>query len=410
MDQGPSGRAMHDSAGARICIVAAVPLSLNAFMAPHVRALSRTRDVTLVASRSTESLEAICGEHVAFQPVAIARNIALVGDLKALIALWSLCRRHRFNLVQSITPKAGLLTMLAGKLAGVPVRVHWFTGQVWVTKRGVTRQILKAADRILAKCATHLLVDSPSQCAFLVEQRVVRQDRVCVLENGSVAGVDVDRFRPNSDARSAVRRALSIPDHAVVALYLGRLTRDKGVLELASAYLKAAQTCPDLHLLIVGPDEAAMRAHMQAIMKEVASRTHFVDHTDRPEAYMTAADVFVLPSHREGFGVTVIEAAACETPTIGTRIYGLIDAIVDGETGALVPVGDVAALSGAIVRLASDHEWRRTLGRNARRRVESYFTQQQLVSALMEFYDDVAALQSPHEPVVVVGKRRRMCE
>ena len=376
----------------RICLVATVPMPLVVFMGPHIRALSQHYDITIVTNGNAgslgdaDSLTPLLGEQVSYQNLQIAREVSVFTDLLVLIVLWRLFRREKFQVVHSITPKAGLLTMIAGLLAGMPVRIHWFTGQVWVTRKGPGRWLLKTLDRLLAACATHLLADSPSQSKFLVREGVVHPIQMTVLRQGSVCGVDTTRFQPNTVSRSKIRANLGITDTAVVALYLGRLNSDKGIPELASAFLLAAQQCADLHLLLVGPDEAGMQALVAHTLSIVADRVHFIGFTKEPEAFMAAADFFVLPSHREGFGSSVIEAAACGIPTIGSRIYGLTDAIVDGETGLLVPVGDISGIADAMIRLAMEQDFRLTLGEQALARVKRDFKQEMLTDALLDFY------------------------
>jgi glycosyltransferase involved in cell wall biosynthesis len=385
-----------------VCLLATVPYSLAVFLTPHIKALSRTNRVTLVANGSAEaqarglgtSLSFLqLGAAVEFQHLDISRGISIRSDIIALVQLWRLFRRRRFHIVQSITPKAGLLSMLAARVAGVPIRVHWFTGQVWATKSGASRWLLKSMDRLLVRCSTHVLSDSPSQRDFLVREGVVKPGQMVVLGQGSVSGVDTARFRPNADARSRIRAAVRIPDDAVVALFLGRLTRDKGLPELSAAFVTAARECPTLHLIVVGPNEGHMRESMAESVGEFGSRMHFVDYTNEPEAYMAAADMFVLPSRREGFGSSVIEAAACGVPAIGTRIYGLSDAIADGESGILVPLGDGGALASAMIRLATDRGARLDMGIAARIRVEGSFKEEHLTAALMQFYRELLSSQ-----------------
>lgn len=398
--------ARHDGGAAspEICLVATVPYSLAVFMTPHIRTLAEKYRVTLVANAAGGAGVAALGTSVSFralpasvrfQHLDISRGVSGFADVRALIGLYRLFRRHRYAVVQSITPKAGLLSMLAARWAGVPVRIHWFTGQVWATRSGWSRWMLRSMDRLLVKCATHVLADSPSQRDFLAREGVAPAARVVVLGQGSVCGVDTARFRPSADARARIRGALGIPSAEVAALFLGRLNRDKGLPELVEAYTVAARHCRDLHLVIVGADEQGARAAMQRPLADVVSRVHFVDYTDEPEAYMAAADIFVLPSRREGFGSSVIEAAACEVPAIGSSIYGLVDAIADGESGILVPTGDAAALADALIRLATDRPTRLSMGQAARRRVERYFKESQLTAALMDFY---AGLELPEGP------------
>lgn len=376
----------------RVCMVSTVPWSLVMFMGPHIRALGQHYDVTMVTNGSADSLSGVdslsplLGGQVRYLDLKIAREVSAFDDLLTLIALWRLFRREKFQVVHSITPKAGLLAMMAGLLAGVPVRIHWFTGQVWATRKGAGRWLLKALDWLLAACATHLLADSPSQRKFLIREGVVRPTQVTVMGEGSVCGVDTARFQPNPVSYSKIRTGLGIADTAVVALYLGRLKLDKGIPELASAFLLAARQCADLHLLLVGPDEGGMQVLAAHALSTVADRVHFVGFTTEPEVFMAAANFLILPSHREGFGTSVIEAAACGIPTIGSRIYGLTDAIVDGETGLLVPVGDAVGIADAMIRLASDQGFRLTLGRQALARVQRDFKQEVLTDALLDYY------------------------
>ncbi len=371
----------------RMCVVTTIPTPMNVFMGPHILELSKRFDITLIADGVKTDVAELLSEHVAFRSMVIRRRIAPLADLAALLNLWRLFRKEQFDVVHSMMPKSGLLAKLAGALAGVRVRVHWFTGQVWATKRGVERCLLKSMDRLLAACATHLLVDSQSQQEFLTAQGVVRSDRTIVFGHGSVCGVDTKRFCPNPMARARIRAQMGIPDSSVVALYLGRLNREKGVLELADAFSIASTACPDLHLLLVGPDEVGLRAVVARKLVGIENRTHVVDFTKQPEIFMAAADFFVLPSHREGFGSSVIEAAACGIPAIGTRIYGLTDAIVEGTTGLLIPPGDSHALVEAVTRLTRDTALRVALGREALKRVDEQFRQETLVAALVKFYD-----------------------
>lgn len=370
---------------ARVCFVVSSPMTLQAFLAPHIAAMRERYAVTVVANAGDTGSRPV-GPEIEFVSLPIERRIAPLRDLAALTRLAWLFRRSRFAAVQSVTPKAGLLTMLAGFLTHVPVRVHIFTGQVWVTRRGVARAFLKAMDRVIASCATHVLADSPSQRDFLIAEGVVSAQKSRVLGRGSICGVDASRFRPDVGARKAVRERLGLDSGAVVFLYLGRLNRDKGMLDLAAAFAHVAAAAHDARLLIVGPDEDGSRPRMEACLGPACARTRFVGYTDRPEDYIAAADVFCLPSYREGFGTTVIEAAACGIPSIGSRIYGVIDAIEDGTTGLLVEAGDIAGLTRCMTRLVAEPELRRALGERARARALRDFRAESIATELQRFY------------------------
>ena len=326
-----------------------------------------------------------------FFRVPVERRISPLRDLSALVRLVRLFRAQHFDLVHSVTPKAGLLSMIAAWLARVPLRIHTFTGQVWATRKGPTRALLRAMDSLIARFATHVLVDSRSQREFLLANRVVAATKSAVLAEGSICGVDGERFRPDGAARGRMRAALGIADEAVLFLYLGRLSRDKGVFDLALAFARLAQRHAGVCLLFVGPDEERLGKQIKETVVPCADRVRFIDHTDKPQDCMAAADVFCLPSYREGFGQVAIEAAAAELPVIASRIYGVVDAVSDGETGLLHPPGDIDALHEHMETLLQQPELRRRFGTAGRARALRDFSARRVTQALVEFYAGIAA-------------------
>ena len=270
-------------------------------------------------------------------------------------------------------------------MARVPVRTHTFTGQVWATRSGAARVFLKALDRLTATLSTMVLADSASQRDFLVAEGVMDADRIRVLGHGSFNGVDGMRFRPDEEARRRVRSQRAVPPDAVVFLYLGRLARDKGLLDLARAFAGLESAW----LMLVGPDEDGIERDIRDACGASAGRLRILGHTAQPEQFMAAADVFVLPSHREGFGSVILEAAAAAVPAVGTRIYGITDAVVDGKTGFLVPVRDSASLAARMRQLAADAPLREEMGRAARERALRDFRTEDLTRALLAYYEDL---------------------
>jgi len=348
---------------------------LKSLMPVHV--LANSNEHTLLQQR---------GVDVPIGFVPIERTIAPWADIKAL---WVLYWRFRKNLplaVHTITPKAGLLGMMAALCARVPVRVHSFTGQVWVTRTGFMRWLLKVADKLIAVMATDVLVDSPSQRDFLIAEGVLTAERSCVLGAGSICGVDTERFSPNENVREVVRNELGVDSDVIVCLYLGRLNSDKGVLDLASAWAQVAEKHPNSELWVIGPDEADYFQQMQVILGKAISQVKRVDFTPTPERFMRAADLFCLPSYREGFGSSVIEAAACGVPTLASRIYGLTDAVAEGETGWMHKAGDVQELAQQLDRLLGNPAELALKGRSARSYVETYFAERIVTDAMCQFY------------------------
>lgn len=375
--------------GKRICIVASIPFSLKMFMAPHIRALSKEHEITLVANGVSADLAGLTGDHVHFQTMPIERKISLWKDCTTLFFLWRFFKKNKFHCVHSITPKAGLLSMLAARFAGVPLRLHTFTGQVWATEKGLHRWLLKTLDKLMAGSATTVLADSASQRLFLIKNDVVAPREVTVLADGSIAGVDVQRFEYSAEMRAAIRKYHNIPAEDVVFLYLGRLNRSKGIPELLRAFERATQNLSNLHLIVAGPDEAYLAATVAALASRYPGKVHRVAYVNHPEQYMSAADVLCLPSHREGFGTVLIEAASIGIPAIASRIYGITDAVEDGVTGILHQPASDREIADAMTKLSIDTNLRHQMGKAARARVVEKFSEARLTCALADFYRDM---------------------
>ena len=379
---------------AKVLVVVAVPLTARVFLLPYLEQLAKVCHVTVACTEEDGALRGLLPAGVDFRPVEIRRAISPFADARALLALIGLIRAEKFALVYSVTPKAGLLSMLAAFFAAAPMRLHMFTGQVWATKSGMTFWLLKKLDALIALCATHLLADSRSQMDFLLSEKVVRKGKISVLAKGSISGVDLLRFRSDPDVRQRVRSRLGYVDDDVLALFVGRLNRSKGVLDLVHAFLLASAEQANLALLLVGPDEEGLKPQIEAMVKG-NSRVHLLGGTSKPEEYMAAADVFCLPSYREGFGSVIIEAAACGVPAMASAIYGLSDAVEDGKSGCLHPVGDVATMARLLQEFARDSDLRLSMGGYARQRAMADFSSATVVAAQVEFV--IGLLEGNHD-------------
>ena len=370
----------------KICVVATIPFSLNMFMKPHIAMLAEHYDVTLIANGVEQDFSSLLNGNVRFIHINIPRKISLLNDMAALFQLYRVFRKEHFEVVHSIMPKTGLLAMVAASLAGVPHRIHTFTGQVWANKVGMTRWGLKMLDKLIASCATGLLSDSFTQRLFLMEQHIVDQQKIVVLGNGSICGVDAERFKPNLTIRKQIRFNLEIPDKAIVYLFLGRLNNDKGILDLAHAFAALADNMPHAYLLVVGPDEEGMDIKLQSILQNCSNKFHRIDFTNRPEDYMASADIFCLPSYREGFGSVIIEAAAVGLPAVASDIYGIQDAVKDGETGILHQPKNIEAIRQALVTLSNDDVMRGKMSKQAMARAHDFFATDVVVTEMRKYY------------------------
>lgn len=371
----------------KICFTATIPAVVHSFLKGHIRACGEKWSVKICTH--PQGAELLSDLDAQFIPIPFERKISPWRDLCTLLQLLRLFRRERFELVHSIMPKTGLLSMMAAWLSGVPNRLHTFTGQVWATRRGWKRSTLKLFDRLIVLFATQILVDSPSQRDFLVAEGIVGKDKAQVLGHGSICGVDARRFHPDLAARKAMRKQLGIDEAQTVILFLGRLNRDKGVLDLAAAFAEIAAHRSDVVLALVGAEEDVPFESVREICRVCSHQLRRVSFTPEPERYMAMVDIFCLPSYREGFGQVIIEAAAAGIPTVATRIYGIVDAVAEGETGLLYSSGDVPSLTHNLLICIENKDFRQKMGETARARALALFSSQKITGELLDLYDKV---------------------
>ena len=370
----------------QMAIVVTSPMIAKFFLIPHIKLLSNSYDITLISNMKSNAnyLDNII-DKVRLIDINIQRDIRLFADIYSLISLVKHFNKMNYDLVYSITPKGGLIATMAGRISGIPVRIHTFTGQVWATSNGMKKNLLKLFDKLISLLSSFILVDSISQRRYLLAKNIISETKSSVLASGSISGVDMDRFIANSESRLLFRSSRNISNETIVFLYLGRLKKDKGIFDLIEAYGKLLNDVQSkTKLIIVGPDEEGIinLLHIKVAIERMG--IVYIPYVANPECVLAGADVLCLPSYREGFGNVVIEAASMGIPTIGYKIYGLTDAIVDGETGLCVELGDIDKYSARMHELVSNNALRTRLGNNSRQRVAEKFNEAILTNAFQE--------------------------
>lgn len=381
-----------EARGLRIACVTSVPFFLMTQLRKQIEhMLDLGIFVTVITSPGPELAQIGSHHNLTLQVLEIPRRLAPLRDFVALYRLYRLFRQGRFTIVHSTTPKAGLLSAVAGRLAGVPIRLHTFTGQAWIGLRGPLRWLARTSDRIIGWLNTHCYADSESQRQFLISSGILRERSISIIGSGSLAGVDLKRFsreRVGEETRDNIRRELDISNRTVVLLFIGRMAREKGVYELLEAFDCLLNNGSDIVLLLVGPmdDERGGSGSVARVDLEDRRGVRYLGYRDDPERYFAAADILCLPSYREGFGTVVIEAAAMGVPTVGTRITGLVDAVMDGETGILVEPRNAHGLMLGLKRLLNDASLRRRMGEMARQRVQQRYSADVINAAVVDEY------------------------
>jgi len=368
-----------------ICFIIATPLTANAFLLKHFEYLSKYFDIYLVANFEENTSISFSSIYVKeIKHIGIHRNISPIKDLEALFLLRKYLSEKQFDAVQTVTPKAALLGILAAKMAQIKIRVHIFTGQVWHTKKGVFKSLLKSIDRLIVFCATNILVDGESQRQFLIQNKIITKKNSSVLGKGSISGVDVGRFVPTAVNRNKFRKEKNISSE-VVFLFLGRINRDKGVLDLAQAFARLNNKYTQSKLVLVGPDEEGLESQICEICPNDSS-VLFYGSTGKPEEVLQMGDVFCLPSYREGFGTSVIEASLLELPIICSDTYGLMETIIDNKTGLRHEVGNIDSLYLQMEKMMLDEDLRLRLGVNGRKYVLDHFSSNTISQKWVNWY------------------------
>lgn len=318
--------------------------------------------------------------------VPMARRISILSDIKSLFKMINVFRKEKPYMVHSMTPKAGMLCMLASWLTGVPVRVHMFTGLVWPTSKGLKRKILMATDWLTCACATHVLPEGQGVLNDLKNGGITKKP-MKVLGYGNVKGVDMEKFNP---ARFA---DVKKDESKFTFMFVGRIVGDKGINELVEAFTMLHDKYQQTRLVLVGKYEENLdpvkRITLDRIKANPAIDAVGPKYGDDLLVEYMKADCHILPSYREGFPNTPMEAGALGLPNIVTDINGAREIVVDGENGLIVPPRTVQPLYDAMERMVTDTAMREKMKQNARLMIDSRFEKNFVQGCLMNFYNKV---------------------
>lgn len=368
-----------------------VPISLNNFCRGLLKDLSENEEYSVIAVSSPgEALEEIKNrEGIKTIAVPMERHISPLKDLKSLWKIVKVFRKEKPDMVHSITPKAGLLSMIAAWICKVPVRLHTFTGLVFPTATGLTQKILILTDRITCACATHISPEGEGVKNDLINYKITKKP-LKVLGYGNVRGIDLDFYSP--DLPEVIEEAKKIKENALFTfIFIGRLVKDKGINELVSAFKKLNIDYPTTRLILVGPTEQDLDPLHPETLKEI-DINHNIKAVGRQEdvrPWLAASDVLVFPSYREGFPNVVIEAGAMGLPSIVTNINGSNEIIINGENGVIIPSKDEIVLYEAMKSFIINREKVNEMAEKARPLIESRFEQGFVRKCLKEYYKEI---------------------
>lgn len=359
------------------------------FVEPMIPNLKELYEVQLLSSPG-EKLDRLCNEYdVKGHAVYMYRRMSPFKDLKSLVQLIKIFRKEKPYMVHSMTPKAGMLCMLAAWITRVPRRVHTFTGLVWPTSKGLTRKLLIFTDWVTCTCATHVIPEGKGVMDDL--QAHVTRKPMKVLGYGNVRGVDMDRFSRRQEIEEQARNIRK--ENLFTFVFVGRIVGDKGINELIEAFVLLHKKYNDIRLLLIGNFEDELDP-LKAETKEKIQSSPFIEfigpkYGDDLISHYAASDCFVFPSYREGFPNTVMEAGAMGLPSIVTDINGSREIIEDGVNGLIVPSKDMISLFEAMEKVVLDKEQTTLMASNSRKMIETRFERRFVQKCLYDFYNEI---------------------
>ena len=370
----------------KILYVTTISMTLDYFLKGVMTDLVKAGNEVVAVSSPGEWMPSVKAlEGVKVIEVPMERRISPFKDLRSLWRLYKVIRSERPDIVHSFTPKAGLLAMMASKLAGIKIRVHTFTGLVFPTSTGLKKRLLMTTDRVTCSCATHIIAEGQGVRKDLVDAGITRKD-VNVLGHGNIRGIDMNWYD-----RSAVVMELAdklrVPG-VFTFLFVGRVVRDKGISELVEAFKGLA--AENTRLVLVGPFEDDVDPVPEDVRKYIQEAPEIITTGEVLGkgllAWYAASDCFVLPSYREGFPNTVLEAGAMGLPSIVTDINGSREIISDGVNGLIVPTHNSEALLEAMRKMLIDDDFRTGAASVSREMISSRFEQGYVRKCLYGFY------------------------
>lgn len=350
------------------------------FYSDLIPALQKDYEVVGVSSPGKE-LDELSEKGIRTIEVAMERRISVVSDIKSLWKMYKVLRKESPYIVHSITPKAGLITMIASWLCRVPVRIHTFTGLVWPTAKGIQRRILMATDWLTCTCATHVIPEGEGVKADLLNHHITSKP-IKVLGYGNVRGVDMEYFKP--EPRNT--------EDVFTFVFIGRIVKDKGINELVAAFKRVNEKHKHVRLVLVGPKEDDLDPILPETATEIHSNNAITEVGSQKDVrpFYQNADALVFPSYREGFPNVVLEAGAMGLPSIVTDINGSREIIVESKNGTIIPPHDEQALYEAMLNWVENPQEVASMAANARKMISERFEKSFVQKCMIDFYNKVS--------------------
>ncbi|WNM20234.1 glycosyltransferase family 4 protein [Flavobacterium capsici] len=369
-----------------------VPLSLDKLLSGQLRFMSAFFEVTAVSAEK-EYLEKV-GEKEGVNTfhLEMTRKITPLKDIMAVIKLVKYLKKAKPKIVHTHTPKAGIVGMLAAKLARVPFRLHTVAGLPLVETKGVKRKVLDQVEKVTYRCATKVYPNSKGLADIIIQNNYCPKEKLKVIAQGSSNGIDTSFFNPekmDKNELAEIKNKLKIKESDFVFIFVGRLVADKGINELVVAFEQINSKYNNTKLLLVGPFENDLDPLQSKTIQRIKTNANIINtgfqNDIRP--YLAIANLLVFPSYREGFPNVVMQAGAMGLPCIVSDINGCNEIIIEGDNGTIIPVKNTQAIIEKMEKCYTDSEYYEKLKANARTKIVERYEQKVVWEAILEEYN-----------------------
>ena len=371
--------------------ITTVPLSLEKLLENQGQYFKAFYDITFISSNPEQLKQTAEKQGVSYFPLEMTRKITPLQDLRCLIQLYHFLRKEKPLIVHTHTPKAGIVGMLAARLAGVPIRLHTIAGLPLMETKGLKRWLLILVERLTYFCATKVYPNAEGLLKFVLQNRLAPRKKLKVIGKGSSNGIDTSYFSKDEVEETKVsllRESLKIKSSDFIFCFVGRLVGDKGVNELVHAFCEVQNEIPDAKLLLVGPYETDLDPLEKITQKRINTNPNIITTGFQADIrpYLVLSDTFVFPSYREGFPNVVLQAIAMEVPCIVSDINGCNEIIREGETGAIIPPKQTQSLVDKMVFFYQEKKVVQKFINTAKSEVATNYDRLQFWKSLLEEY------------------------
>jgi glycosyltransferase involved in cell wall biosynthesis len=382
---------MNRSEKHKLVRITTVPISLEFLLSGQLLYMSSYYDVIAVSSDNEQLMKIGESQNCSVFPLQLTRQITPVNDFLTVVKLYFFLKKIKPKIVHTHTPKAGVVGMLAAKLAGVPIRLHTVAGLPLLESKGIKRKVLYTIEKLTYSCATKVYPNSFGLLEIIKGNKFCPDNKLKVIANGSSNGIDTAYFNPeliSNEQKQSLKLEYKINSSNFVFLFIGRLVKDKGINELVTAFERLQKEIQNISLLLLGDFEENLNPLLPSTIKsiEINNDIILVGFMNDVRPFFAIADVLTFPSYREGFPNVVLQAGAMQVPSIVSNINGCNEIIEDGVNGRIIPVKNDVALYNAMKEMIFNKNLVGDLKKNTRKKIVANYEQNVVWESILSEY------------------------